>query len=51
MKYFFVFVAIAVVWTAILAIALLVPENHGFTLFLSAQILTVVLFYIGFYRK
>lgn len=51
MRYLFVFLAIAVVWTAMIALALVVPAASHFGLFVVAQSLTLVFFYIGFYRK
>lgn len=51
MRYLFVFLSILVVWTAMIALALVVPTASHFSLFLVAQCLTLAFFYIGFYRK
>lgn len=51
MRYFFIFVTIIVVWAAIAALAALVPSSRSLNLFASAELLTIVLYYIGFYRK
>jgi len=47
----FVFLAIVVVWAAIIAIAVVLPGANGFTLYIAAQTLTLMLFYVGFFRK
>jgi hypothetical protein len=51
MRYFFVFLAIAAIWAAVLLIALTVQTGSVPNLYLAAQTLTVTLFYIGFYSK
>ena len=51
MRYFFVFLSIIAVWVAILAIAALVSSIDGFTLYFCAVVVTLTLFFIGFYRK
>lgn len=45
------FMAIVVVWAAIIAIAVVLPNASGFTLYFAAQTLTLMLFYVGFFRK
>ncbi len=51
MRYFFVFIAISIVWLAVITIAAIVPNTRSLGLFLSAQVLTLTLFLIGFYKK
>lgn len=51
MRYFFVFLAITAVWVAVIAIAALIPSARGISLYFSAQVLTVFMFFIGFYKK
>ncbi len=51
MRYLCVFLSIVVVWTALIALALVVPAASHFGLYAVAQCLTLVFFYIGFYRK
>lgn len=50
MRYFFVFLAIAVVWLAIITIAAIAPGS-GMMLYFAAQLITVTLFFVGFYSK
>lgn len=50
MRYLFVFLAIAIVWFAIITIAAIVPEN-GTMLYFAAQLMTITLFFVGFYSK
>lgn len=51
MRYFFVFIAILVVWIGIIAMAAVLPSGSNFSLYFAAQALTLILFLIGFYRK
>ncbi len=51
MRYFFVFAAIAAIWLAVIIMAVSIHSGNTFTLYFVAQILTVALFFIGYYRK
>jgi len=50
-KYSFVFLSILVIWVAVLIIAGAVSSDQVRQLYLAAQALTVILFFIGFYRQ
>ncbi len=51
MRYFFVFLAIAIIWLAVITMAAIVPGVQTLGLFFAAQTLTLILFIIGFYKK
>jgi len=50
MRYFFITLSICIIWFAVILIAVTVQES-GLELLLTAQALTIVLFWIGFYKK
>lgn len=51
MRYVFVFLAIVVIWWAVVMLATVAPNGAHLGLYLSAQALTLALFAIGFYRR
>ena len=51
MRYLFILTSIVIIWLAIIIIANTVLAANSTLLFLAAQSLTLVLFYVGFYRK
>lgn len=51
MRYIFVFVSIIVIWLVAVVIANTAHSPNVRLLFFSVEILTLSLFYLGFYRK
>lgn len=50
MRYLFISLSILIIWFAIILIATF-DTNHVLALYFAAQFMTLVLFFIGFYRK
>jgi hypothetical protein len=50
MRYLFITLSICAIWFALILISVTV-DDASLELFLTAQLLTLVLFWIGFYKK